>query len=306
MVEEEEEPKSEIFDKFDASIKDILKERKRPLLVMFYSDPAGEISPNDVEALEKVIQEFLEKKKKSGFTELDLLIQTYGGSANTSYRLIQLIRSYCKRLNVLVATHSYSGGTLIAFGADKIEMGRSATLSPIDVQITRNGTVLALLSIEKYIEFLEHSVRSAKIMEDKNRAYFITELTKELIKEVGASDLGELFRLRGMTILHSEMLLRSYMFKNDSRRDEKIEEIISKFNQKSPTHNFEMDFELVKDSGLNVERLDDKIYILLKNIIDICTQLENCGLVCHFSEDNRIPFFNIFEPEEEVKDKKEK
>lgn len=295
------EEKTDIFEKFERTINEVTKERKRPLLIMFYSDPAGEIHPDDIPTLEEVFEDFLKRKGKVGFRELDLLIQTYGGSANTAYRIIQLVRSYCKRLNVLVATHAYSGGTLIGFGADKIEMGRSATLSPVDVQISSDKAdtaSLALLSIEKYIEFLEHSVRVAKIQEDKNKAFFITELTKELIHNVGTIDLGELFRLRGLTVLHSKMLLHNYMFKNHSDKEKIVENIISKFNQESPTHMFEMDFELVKDTGIFVQMLDDKIYKLLKDIINMCTELENRGVICHFSKgstNKRIPFFKIFD-----------
>jgi hypothetical protein len=304
---DERDDRPEIFKQFEEIVAEITSRRKRSLLVMFYSGPAGEIKPRDIKILEDVFNDFLEDKKKDKFYELDLLIQTRGGDANTSYRLIQLIRSYCKRLNVLVATYAHSGGTLITFGADKIEMGRSATLSPIDVQIhnKEESESFALLSIEKFIEFLTHSAKSANIEGEKERTHFITELTKMLVDEVGPADLGELFRLRGMTILHSKILLLNYMFNNHSYKKEIVAKIISKFNQESPTHNFAMDFELVKDAGLTVETMDGNDYKLLKSLIDILTVLEEGGAICHFQGDDRIPFFKIFSVnEEEIKNEK--
>jgi len=289
--------KPEIFEKFEKIINEITSTRKKPLLVMFYSDPAGQILPCDIDALEHIFDDFLKEKGKEGFEELDLLIHTHGGDADTSYRLIQLIRSYCKKLDVLVAIHAHSGGTLITFGADSIEMGRSATLSPVDVQI--GASSLPLMSIEKYIEFLEDTItRACKIKEESNKTMFITELTKKLVDQVCPTDLGELFRLRGLTEKHSKTLLHNYMFKNDSSKKELAEKIFLAFTKESPTHAFAMDYELVKESGLKVIRMEDKIYKCCKNLIDILVRLKRYGVICPFyssSINQRLPYFKIFD-----------
>jgi len=295
-----EEPKPKIFEDFEKTYKEIVKIRDKPLLVMYYSENAGEILPYDIDALEEIFEDFLKSKNKEGFKELDLLIHTHGGEAHTSYRLIQLIRTYCKRLNVLVSTHSHSGGTLIAFGSDIVEMGRSATLSPIDIQIGSNKKeVFSLLSIEKYLEFLEDSSSGIyKFQKEENKTRFITELTKSLVNEVCPSRLGELFRLRSLTELHSKTLLNNYMFKNESDKEEISQRIISKFTKESPTHQFVMDYELVKDSGLTVKKLDDNIYKLTKSLISMLAYLERCGVICNFyplSTNKRRPFFKIFD-----------
>lgn len=273
--------------------------RGRPLLVMFYSESAGQIMPYDIKALEQIFEDFLKEKNKKGFKEIDLLIHTHGGEAHTAYRLIQLIRSYCNHLNVLVSTHAHSGGTLIAFGSDVVEMGRSATLSPIDVQIGRGKEGrFGLLSIEKYIDFLEDACKRYSFKNEENKAHFVTELTKELVEEVCPSRLGELFRLRSLTELHAKTLLYDYMFKNSSEKEELANEIIAKFTKESPTHEFVMDYELVKQSSLRVKRMDEKIYKLSTNLIDILTQLKRAGAICDFygdSTDKRKPFFKIFD-----------
>ncbi len=297
--EEKEKVKPEIFDKFEKNIKEIMKIRRKPLLVMFYSDPAGRIMPRDIDSLENVFDDFLEKKSKEGFNELDLLIHTHGGHADTSYRIIQLVRTYCKQLNILVPTHAHSGGALIAFGANKIEMGRSATFSPIDVQISSsNEDVFSLMSIEKYIEFLEDTSKAYKIKDEHNKTMFVIEMTKKLVEEVCPSDLGELFRLRGLTELHAKTLLHNYMFKNNSKKEEIAQKIFSRFTKESPTHAFDMDYELVKESGLIVEKMDNKIYKLTKDLISMLTYLKRVGVICPFypeSTKQRLPFFEIFD-----------
>src|SRR3989339_1202167 len=225
MIKKENKPiRPEIFELFEKTVKEITEERDNPLLIMFYSDPAGTIQPCDIDILENIFEDYLKKKDKKGFNKLDLLIHTTGGEANTSYRLIQLIRTYCKYLTVLVPTHSYSGGTLIAFGAEKILMGRSATLSPIDIQIGEDQPNFSLLSIEKYQEFLDNCCNLYKLKDEKNKTNFLIELTKELVEEVSPTMLGELFRLKSITELHSKTLLHNYMFKNSSNKIKKTDE----------------------------------------------------------------------------------
>ncbi|MCK5043417.1 hypothetical protein KAR52_00225 [Candidatus Pacearchaeota archaeon] len=314
MVKKENSPKiinPKIFELLKDSFKELTKIRKKPLLVMFYNDSAGQILPYDIEALEGVFDDFLKSKKKEGFLELDLLIHTHGGEAHTAYRLIQMIRSYCKQLNVLVATYAHSGGTLIAFGATKVEMGRTATLSPVDVQIWKENedNAFSLLSIEKYTEFLENTVREHNFLNEKNKAYFLTELTKKLIEEVEPSKLGELFRLRSLTELHSKALLHNYMLKNLSEKEALADKIISKFTKESPTHQFLMDYEIVKESGLNVKKMEEKVYKLSCSLIDKLKLLERVGLICDFypsSIKKRQPFFKIYDAEEKSNEKKQK
>ena len=296
--------KHKIFQDFENNVNEIIKCRNNPLLIMFYSDPAGKILPCDIEILEDVFDDYLKKKQKDKIKHLDLMIQTNGGEAHTSYRLIQLIRSYCDELSVLVPTHAYSGGTLITFGANRILMGRSAALSPIDVQIGSPEETIALLSIQKYIEFLNDCSQTYKLNKEKNKTHFLTELTKKLVEEVGTIQLGELFRLTSLAQLHSKTLLHNYMFKNDSQKLRIADEIVSKFTKESPTHAFEMDYTLVAESGLKVDKLEGKIYIPSKQVIDLCAKLKRGGAICPFfpnSKDLRIPYFHIFDGEVEVK-----
>ncbi|MBI2662128.1 hypothetical protein HYX11_01575 [Candidatus Woesearchaeota archaeon] len=177
-------------------------------------------------------------------------------------------------------------------------MGRTATLSPIDVQINQEENSFGLLSVEKYTEFLNDCLNIYKIKDEQNKTTFLTELTKKLVDQIPPMSLGELFRLRSMTELHAKNILHNYIFKNDSEKVSKSNIIISKFTQESPSHEFEIDLHLVKDSGLKAERMDEKVYILLKEIIDICTLLKREGVICNFfegSKELRMPYFDIFE-----------
>ena len=294
-----------LYDIFEESVVDLTKIRKKPVLVMYYGDVAGSISNIDLKTLEQTFENHLNKFGKKHFRSLDFIIHTTGGDANTSYRLIQLIRSYTDNLTALVPKHAYSGGTLITFGSDIIEMGRTATLSPIDVQLGSESRTFPLLAIENYIEFISDCAKKYGFREEENKARFVTKLTEQLLEEISPQELGEFFRLRSLTIHHAKTLLTNYMFKNNSMKENFANEIISRFTKDTPTHAFEMDYNLVKNSMLSVRLMDDKTYKLTQSILEIVETLKNQGAICEFFPYNarrRMPYFQIFDGNSEPRE----
>lgn len=63
---------------------------------------------------------------------IDLILYTTGGDTEAPWRIVSLIREYCKRFGVLVPHRAHSAGTLIAMGADEIVMTSFSELGPID------------------------------------------------------------------------------------------------------------------------------------------------------------------------------
>ncbi len=67
---------------------------------------------------------------------LDLLLQTTGGSGDTAEKFVEMCRRHCRfQFRVIVPNMAKSAGTLIALGADAILMGYCSELGPIDPQI---------------------------------------------------------------------------------------------------------------------------------------------------------------------------
>jgi Serine dehydrogenase proteinase len=64
--------------------------------------------------------------------KLDLFLYTRGGDVNAVWPLVTLLRDFTDHLTVLVPYRAHSAGTLVAFGGDRIVMGRMGELSPID------------------------------------------------------------------------------------------------------------------------------------------------------------------------------
>ena len=66
--------------------------------------------------------------------DLDLLLHTIGGSADTAEKLMGMMRNHVATatLRVIVPDFAKSAGTLIVLGADRVVMSDMSELGPID------------------------------------------------------------------------------------------------------------------------------------------------------------------------------
>jgi hypothetical protein len=272
--------------------------RLKPVLLIYYHDDKySQIDERDIGALE-------EKFGDNSFPELDLLIHTRGGQVSTSYSIAQFIRSRCRRLNTMIATHSYSGGTLISLASDAIEMSPTSKISPIDVQnyiIREDGTEehQAPLDFDNYIQFISSSSSNFNFKDEKNRTEVICKLMEELCKKYDPIKIGELFRLRAIHVLYARTLLLEYLLKNDSQKDLRSEYIIDQLTIGSPEHNFEIDIKLARRMGIPIVDMGENIYTQSKKLISLCAEGTRNGIICKFAEGDerqRLPFIWIFWP----------
>jgi len=83
----------------------------------------------------RILERHLEMARKAGSKNIDLVINTYGGSGVMGWNFHTLFRDYFPnaRLGVFVPYMAYSAGTQICLGCDEIIMGRSSVLGPADI-----------------------------------------------------------------------------------------------------------------------------------------------------------------------------
>ena len=180
-------------------------------------------------------------------------------------------------------------------------MGDTSLLSPIDLQLSSgdNSEQFPLVSIEKYIEFIEDSCKSIKFEDEKNKTRYINTMMEKLTFELKPTELGNLFRMKDMTKYYGQILLKSYMLKSDKQRDAKAKFIIDKLTGGSPDHDFDIDFQIAKGIHLKVEKMDSKIYKFARLLHSICYDLLEDGAICEFysqEKTDRKPFFEVFKP----------
>src|SRR5215475_461604 len=89
----------------------------------YWNSPDGSICDNDVVGLYGILRSI------GSVDRLSLFIKSDGGSGQVSLRMINLLRQFVRRLTALVPLECESAATMLALGADRIQMGPLAHLS---------------------------------------------------------------------------------------------------------------------------------------------------------------------------------
>ena len=116
-----------------ALFKQLEKELDKPVISFFASFIHAEsiLSDQDADMLEGLLQSMDLSK---GFA---LVISSPGGSGLAAERMISICRAYSgNNFDVLIPGKAKSAATMVCFGANKIYMGCTSELGPIDPQIT--------------------------------------------------------------------------------------------------------------------------------------------------------------------------
>jgi ATP-dependent protease ClpP protease subunit len=111
----------------------------QPVLAYFtsfrYAAPIGDDDADIIEGMLK--KEDIREQLNQG-RGLCLVLSSPGGSPLAAERITHMCRHYSKgKFTVLVPRSAKSAATLIALGANRLLMGATAELGPIDLQITR-------------------------------------------------------------------------------------------------------------------------------------------------------------------------
>jgi ClpP class serine protease len=80
-----------------------------------------------------VVDLFVDLLDEIGPTKkISLILHTNGGQTSAAWRVVNLIRTFCDELEVMIPLKALSAGTLISLGADRVIMTKQAALGPID------------------------------------------------------------------------------------------------------------------------------------------------------------------------------
>jgi Serine dehydrogenase proteinase len=116
---------------------------------------------------------------------LDLMLNSPGGSGETAEKLVEMCRDHCKReFRVIVPNYAKSAGTLISLGADRVLMGYLSELGPIDPQIPIS------------VAGVQQMVSGQSVIQ----AYEATQEKVKEVSEAGESALGYLQSLNASTM----------------------------------------------------------------------------------------------------------
>lgn len=99
-------------------------------LLAYWSSANGSVCQDDV----VVMYDHCRKAFTNG-QPLGLFIKSAGGSGRAALRMVNLLRQYAPKLSALVPLECASAATMMALGADEIQMGPLAFLTAVDTSI---------------------------------------------------------------------------------------------------------------------------------------------------------------------------
>jgi hypothetical protein len=236
----------------------IQKIRKREVLVI-----ASAISKGPQAAIDQTdllpIYDQLETLKG---TALDVILETPGGSGETTEDIVRLLRKGRNEVNFIIPGVAKSAGTIMVTSGDDILMGPLSSLGPIDAQVQRDGK---LFSAEAFIEGLNRIKEETDKNSYLNRAY---------IPILQAISPGEIEAARNALKFGKRLAaswLQQYKFKHwethqsdgrnvtEQEREERAKEVAERLGAHSEwlSHNRSIKIEDLQKMGIRVTNYED-------------------------------------------------
>jgi hypothetical protein len=240
--------------------KAIEEKRGNPLIVYVTSQRPGALASMAGDVIDELIDQVRAITKDT--ESVDLLIESTGGDPLTSWRVISLLRSSFKKVNVLVPHSAFSAATLLALGADEIVMGAFGTLGPIDPQITtrkKDGTTQQF-GYEDVVSFLSFVREEGGITEQQ----YIKGAFEKLCEVVEPTVLGFAKRSSSLSISMGEKMLQMHMA--DPEKKSQAHSIAIKLNKSFFSHGHALGRKEAEEIGLNVVAPDDALEKLMWDV----------------------------------------
>lgn len=237
-----------LFSKTQKIVKQIT-EQVDGVFITYWHAPAGSVCQNDVLGLFEVLERLGPQER------IYLYIKSGGGDGMASLRIVNLLRRYTKRLVAMLSLECASAATMIALGADEIQMGPLAYLTAVDTSLVhelspvdvRNRRVR--VSLDELTRFVELWRRYQP--EDKDRQVNPYEA---LTNHVHPLVVGAVERSSSLSVkLCTEIL----SFHVGDR--ERAEEVAVHLNESYPAHRFPILMQEAQRIGLAASDLSPEL-----------------------------------------------
>jgi hypothetical protein len=246
-----------------AIYKQIETERDTRIVALVTSERVGletQIARDGVAPFVSVLDDIGPTKK------LSLIIDTNGGQTSAAWRLINLIRSFCDELEVIIPTKAMSAGTLMALGADKIVMTKQGALGPIDPSISNHPLAPDFMTPtgqKVRVSISAEAIRGYmdEVKKDVTDVKAVAEVWNQLSAKIHPIILGDIFRL-GAQI----RAMATELIKGQVKDVGKQAEIIQLLCSDSGSHDYTINRRKAAEIGLNVEKPSGALYQLLNQI----------------------------------------
>jgi hypothetical protein len=228
--------------------------------ITYWNNPQGSICAHDVVAFFEILEQVGQPD------HIYLFLKSNGGNGEASLRIVNLIRKHCKRLTVLLPLDCASAATMIALGANEIQMGPMSYLTAVDTSLTHDLSPLDRDN-ERVSVSLDELLRVLRLWGNERTAGE-TNPYAELYKYVHPLVIGAVDRASSLSVMLCQELLSYHI-----SEPRKIKQIATLLNTKYPSHSYPVLREEAKRIGLNVKPLDHDVNALLLELNELYSEM---------------------------------
>lgn len=222
----------------------------------------AQIAPDSIDIFGKHLEAIGQTDK------ITLILYTLGGDTMATWNIVNLIREYCTKLEIIVPRKARSSGTIMCLGANNIILTHQSTLGPIDpslnsplgTKVNINGQELALPtsveSVKGYFNFAKYElgIRDSK---DLIQAFL------KLSDTINPLLIGDVYRRQGQI----KMIAQKLLAYQDCTKSKKT--IINFLCSDSGSHDYAINYKEAKELGLNVELANESLNKLINEWYEI-------------------------------------
>jgi hypothetical protein len=239
-------------------------------LISYWNSVSGAICQNDVNAFYELLKDWTPQK------DIFLFIKSDGGDGKASLRIIHLLRAYCENLTVLIQGECASAATMLALGANEIQMGPLSYLSAVDTSLTHDLSPIdrnnSLVSVSQ--DELTRVLNRWKEFHQEENPF------PSLYQHIHPLVFGALDRASSLSMKLCSDILFYHM-----KDKEKAREISRRLNEDYPSHNYPILLKEAAEIGLNVKPIDHELNQLLFELNNLYSQMGQRALT-DYDENN--------------------
>jgi len=248
-----------LFDKTQRLIARLSSELGAPV-ISYWNNPRGAVCHNDVVAMYELLQELGRRQ------QLFLFIKSDGGNGQAALRLVNLLRQHADNLVALVPLNCASAATMLALGANSIQMGPMAYLTAVDTSLTHDLSPVDRDN-DRVSVSLDELTRVIRLWRAE-KADTVENAYKTLFEHVHPLVVGAVDRAESLSVMLCKELL-SYHVKTAAA----VDAIAAALNSKYPSHSFPILFEEAQRIGLPIEHMDPSINTMLLELNELYSEM---------------------------------
>lgn len=233
-----------------------------PVLVYWISS-GGSICQNDVTAMSAMLDRTKRKAR------VGLFLKSDGGNPEAALRLVHLLRQKCGHISLLAPFECASAATMVALGADEIQMGPTSYLTAVDSSLKHD---LSPVDHNNYLVSVSQDelMRILRLWKEQRKG---GNPYPEIYKYLHPLVLGALDRSSSLSMRICQELLGYHIA---SRA--KILRISQELNYGYPSHSYPITAREARRLGLTVRDLDPVIEGLLRELNHVYSEMAQARL----------------------------